>query len=399
MDLMEKEQENFIFCTHTGDVCWVPKVLWEICDKNYKGEIEDKTYKETIFNASYDHYDYAIYLRSEYYFFNRQYLYARTEIERIILPHVVRRLTYKKFSMRKFDEIICDDDKDKELLVRYDVLKSDVYDLAAEIYAESGDNEKSLQCYKRSRYYSTISQSDVSGMACAYVYSFRQINTYVLSDIATNSITVCNPSVMNDPLDSLFQHWATYKNFNKTSSRRKHIKPLVDSYRYFRVRSFIGNKKLTKDNSVIRKVTMWSHYADNHKGFCIRYKFSKGMIDHSDKDQYRHYFLKRISYNKVRNKIDVVVSAMDYNQLFTTKSYEWKYENEVRLISYDPTCEEDYLQIKLDLDSQIDAIYFGYRCTDSDIGLIKKVAGDKVKYYKMDIDPSNVYRLSIKQMW
>jgi hypothetical protein len=30
--------------------------------------------------------------------------------------------------------------------------------------------------------------------------------------------------------------------------------------------------------------------------------------------------------------------------------------------------------------------------------LIKKVAGDKVKYYKMDIDPSNVYRLSIKQM-
>lgn len=161
----------------------------------------------------------------------------------------------------------------------------------------------------------------------------------------------------------------------------------------------IRNKKLTKDNSIIRKVTMWSHYADNHKGFCIRYKFSKGMIDHSNKDQYRHYFLKRINYNKVRNKINLVVSEIDYDQLFTIKSHEWKYENEVRLISYDPTYEKDYLQIKLVPDSQIDAIYFGYRCADLDIALIKKVAGDKVKYYKMDIAPSNVYRLSIKRLW
>ena len=68
MDLMEKEQENFIFCTQLSNTYWVPKALWEICKKKCKGEIEDKTYKETIFNASYDHYDYAILLRSEYYF-------------------------------------------------------------------------------------------------------------------------------------------------------------------------------------------------------------------------------------------------------------------------------------------------------------------------------------------
>lgn len=360
-----------------------------ICDledtdkKYYEHNIDEEAYEDIIFNSKYDDFEFAIFLRAKYYFFKKEYTRAKTEIERI----------YNKTKPHSFHLFVWADKR-----IDTYTLKKVEYDLAAEIYAELDNNEKSLQFYKRSRYYSTISQSDFSGMACAYVYSFRQTNTYALSDIATNSITVCNPSVMNDPLDSLYQHWATYGNFNKTSSRKKHIKSLVDSYRYFRVRSFVGNKKLTKDNSVIRKVTMWSHYADNHKGFCIRYKFSKGMIDHSDKDQYRHYFLKRISYNKVRNKIDIVVSEMDYNQLFTTKSYEWKYENEVRFISYDPTCEEDYLQIKLDLDSQIDAIYFGYRCTDSDIALIKKVAGDKVKYYKMDIDPSNVYRLSIKQM-
>lgn len=393
---MEKEQENFIFCTQLSNTYWVPKALWEICKKKCKGEIEDKTYKETIFNASYDHYDYAILLRSEYYFFNRQYLYAKTEIQRIIKPYTERPLPYKNFSMRGKYEIICD--KGKERLVCYSGLKKEVYDLAAEIYAELDDNEKSFQCYKRSRYYSTIPVPDFRGKQCAYIYSFRRISRYTLSDIVTNSITVCNPKLMNDPLDSLYQHWATYGNFKETCQRLKHIKPLVDSYKYFRIRSFVGNKELTQDDSIIRKVTMWSHYADSHKGFCIRYKFSKGMIDHDDEEQCCHYFLKRIKYKDAKKGLDLRRSIMFYDQLFATKSYEWKYENEVRFISYDPTCEEDYLQIKLDLDSQIDAIYFGYRCTDSDIALIKKVAGDKVKYYKMDIDPSNVYRLSIKQM-
>lgn len=378
-----------------------PKVLLDIDDEHNQKKVDEKIYKKTIFKQDYNSSPFAIFLRSKFFFLKKNYSRARIEIDKTINLLVKSSRPHNSITFQGNENggysAIYDSQKDKYVLIDTNFKKS-IYDLAAEIYAELDNYDKSLQHYKRSKYYSTILKSDFDKIESGYVYSFRPISTYALSDIITNVITVCNPKVMNDPFDSLFQQWATKENFGETCSRKKHISPLVDSFRYFRIRSFVGNKDLTRDSSIIKKVTMWSHYADNHKGFCIRYKFSMAMIDHSNKDQYTHHFLKKVDYNKSNNRVNLHIKKIDTNKLYATKSYEWKYENEIRLISYNPHCEGNFLQIELDPESIIDAIYFGYRCVDQDIALIKKILGEQVKYYKMDTDLSNVYCLKIKQI-
>ena len=88
----------------------------------------------------------------------------------------------------------------------------------------------------------------------------------------------------------------------------------------------------------------------------------------------------------------------DTNSLFIWKSTEWKYENEIRLISYDPSCKDDHLQIPLDKNSMIEAIYFGYRCVESNVKNIMQILGEGVQYFKMDYDPNNVYKLKVNKI-
>ena len=131
--------------------------------------------------------------------------------------------------------------------------------------------------------------------------------------IRDSSITVCHPSKMNDPFDSLFLLWSSEDNLNKTCNNKTHIKPFSDSFQYFKIRCFVGNKKLSLDNNLIRKVVMWSHYADAHQGFCIRYRLSKAFIKQDEGIGYSHKYLKKVHYlhknaslhfNKINEKIN-----------------------------------------------------------------------------------------------
>ena len=136
---------------------------------------------------------------------------------------------------------------------------------------------------------------------------------------------------------------------------------------------------------------MCSYEANDHKGFCIQYKFSKEIIKKTNDDSYRHWFIKPIIYSNKRINLDI--SNSNTTELFATKSKNWEKEKEVRLISYNPNCDNDYDRIELDSDSKIDAIYFGYRCSDDNINLIKNILGPNVKYYKMKMDIKDIYNI------
>ena len=61
--------------------------------------------------------------------------------------------------------------------------------------------------------------------------------------------------------------------------------------------------------------------------------------------------------------------------------------------------QETRVQYSLSPKTQIPAIYFGYRCPDADIQVIKKLLENTdVKFYKMDIDYSNVYKLKYREI-
>nr|DAX69395.1 MAG TPA: Putative abortive phage resistance protein AbiGi, antitoxin [Caudoviricetes sp.] len=290
-----------------------------------------------------------------------------------------------------------DGDWERFISMHYPI-RSKVFQTAGQIYADLDRLDESREYYIKSQYFSIQLKSDFENIESGIVYSFRNVSVYSLSDLISNSITVCHPSKMNDPFDSLFLLWSSEDNLNKTCNNKTHIKPFSDSFQYFKIRCFVGNKKLSLDNNLIRKVVMWSHYADAHQGFCIRYRLSKAFIKQDEGIGYSHKYLKKVHYLHKNEAVSILPKRMDTNNLFVWKSAEWKYENEIRLISYEPRCKSDHLQIRLDAESTIEAIYFGYRCIRSNISNIMQILGDGVQYFKMECDPNNVYKMKVNKI-
>lgn len=82
----------------------------------------------------------------------------------------------------------------------------------------------------------------------------------------------------------------------------------------------------------VNSILMWSHYAYNHTGFCIEYDFTQ-----CDENDVLTRDLYPVNYTKKLFDIADYVQENDVNKLFTTysaitKSDEWNYENEWRLV-------------------------------------------------------------------
>ena len=271
-----------------------------------------------------------------------------------------------------------------------------IYSLAGEIYSILELDNEALEYYKRALYYKTLLKTDIEEEDYVYLYSFRRFNKYSLADLINNEITVSPSKNMNDPFDSIINLWGTKELLKKTCKEHKHIKNLSKSFDYFRIRSFC-NGNTTR---ALKNILMWSHYADNHRGYCIKYKLSKYFIKQDENDSFEHMFLKPIIYRK--DKVDISeMTTINTDLAFATKHRSWKYENEVRLIVYNPNKEDAFYGIPLDKDSCIEAIYFGCRCEQKTINTIKNLfskSDTPPKFYQMKLDRTDVYHLKWKEV-
>lgn len=93
----------------------------------------------------------------------------------------------------------------------------------------------------------------------------------------------------------------------------------------------IGVFSLTPNCS---SILSWAHYSDSHKGFCVGF----------DEEKLRHFVkskesldLDSVEYMEQYPIINVYKMTMDkrITKLFWTKSIDWKYEDEYRIIWYD----------------------------------------------------------------
>lgn len=108
---------------------------------------------------------------------------------------------------------------------------------------------------------------------------------------------------------------------------------------------------------------MWAHYADSHKGICIKYKFpSDATVFMSAQKDYITYF-KDVEYISDLNKYSSC-SSINMKDAFFVKAKSWKYENELRLLCYNPSDNNDYMS--LPMQNCIEAIYFGVKCSKKD---------------------------------
>ena len=59
--------------------------------------------------------------------------------------------------------------------------------------------------------------------------------------------------------------------------------------------------------------------------------------------------------------------------------------------------EGKYNEIELDSESNIEAIYFGYRCSDQDIQTIKNICIERynnINFYKMTLNTTDIYNFN-----
>ena len=286
--------------------------------------------------------------------------------------------------------------------------KEKYYELAGQVYAMYASNtsqseyeERALNYYKKyqvalQRYKIDMTLDNKSNIA---VYSFRKYSIYTLEDLINNTITVVSPSKMNDPFDSIANYWRKTDSLEKITGGIGHEKMLIKSMDYFRIRSFQANTATyDTDDSILQNVKMWSNYADNHYGFCFKYRLKKPFFRKIDETKEETLRLAPVQYVPYYS-IDKDKKTLDTFDAYFIKNKDWKEEGEVRLLSYNPKTKDDHFAIPLENDAIIEEVIFGYLCTDDCKKTIYNLLSPKgVSFYIMDTIPeSDIFHLIKKE--
>lgn len=222
-------------------------------------------------------------------------------------------------------------------------------------------------------------------------FSFRGINIYSIQEIINNTISVSSPKTFNDPLDPPITLAA--KHIFKDIKTQKDEQFFLESLEKVRIRCFVPAKdpKTKEEQEPYLNTLMWAHYANSHKGMCIKYKLSSTLIKKTDKTI---GIFAAVEYPEGSFDINSH-DSFEFNECFLTKQSEWKYEKEVRLIYFNADNSDYFQPLNLDEDNRIEAIYFGYNCSETDKKTIKKLFthDSTIKFYQMKIDYSNIFRL------
>jgi hypothetical protein len=129
---------------------------------------------------------------------------------------------------------------------------------------------------------------------------------------------------------------------------------------------------------------MWSHYAKHHKGICIGFDPSKDIESFLvAKVRYRDDFAPKNYFD------DPTTNAMI---MYTTKSKDWEYEDEYRLVNT--------LSGEIPYNKQaLSEIIFGCKCSQDDmlavISTIETAGYKDISYLKAEMQP-NSYSLSFR---
>jgi len=136
----------------------------------------------------------------------------------------------------------------------------------------------------------------------------------------------------------------------------------------------------------LHSMPMWYHYADRYRGFVAEYNFSEvnEILEHLWPVLYTKKlfdlsaYLKAVLDGKSPNKMMAIFACI-------TKSIDWSYEKEWRLIHYDGSMQKGQLYPA----PKIKALYIGKDAGDSDRKTLIEIAGSKtVPVYDMELAQS-----------
>ena len=254
-----------------------------------------------------------------------------------------------------------------------------MYQLAAEVYAELGDYDNSLNMYKKFYYLANkvAVSKELQDKSEAIVYSFRSYSIHPIEDLINNEITCVHPSKMNDPFDSIASYLSDHKKLERRCSKKKHVKPQSDSFKHFTIRSFFANRETySDDDNILFNKLMWSHYADSHKGFCVKYRIKNTAFKQFDDSNEVFTRLVPVKYSSEEISI---FETLNTNTSFAMKNSVWYPESEVRFVHFSRDCDEDHSPIMLNKNITIEEVIFGLNCSKDAKRTIDSILKGKCK--------------------
>jgi len=194
------------------------------------------------------------------------------------------------------------------------------------------------------RYQQLVNQMVLDKKVPQLVYRMRPVNRFLFDSLINSQIWFSNPQDFNDPFDCDI-------NMRIQDSTQSQIQTYFDNHlkKLFQIRELenINTQNITREqfelliNKAAKRVTqskglacfmsscdnllMWAHYADSHKGVCLKFDILEdtNLFSPAKKVEYSRAYPE---YVYLTNKNDFV------NQMFFTKSLEWTYEGEVRVL-------------------------------------------------------------------
>ena len=240
---------------------------------------------------------------------------------------------------------------------------------------------KAVETFKKYIYYLILQSSHTSYRPTAY--SFRKCSEYLYQSLINEQLNVSSPTTFNDPFDCPIKELLDNGDEIASLLRRAYNSCL-------KISCFICNTKLPYhlNEDLIRdekkhngdpeeylNTLLWAHYADFHKGVCIKYRFCDSISKlGGDSDSVVSYF-KDVKYSDADMSQYSNKDSINMEDAFFLKGKEWEYENELRYLHYDISSDSTYGSVAIP--NSVEAIYFGLRCSKNNVDTIRKIMSDK----------------------
>lgn len=227
------------------------------------------------------------------------------------------------------------------------------------------------------------------------VYKYRVFNENNISSLVENYFWCSSRETLNDPCEGLFTEKRINQQFNAIKAMAGVI---TDGYSFDMVeksyedyRNLLSNQGIFSTSKSPFIHTLWSLYADNHKGFCIEYDLEELKAKNPS---YYNFF--DVHYQNEPQDIhfeDMSLADKSENahgsffqKVIGTKHTDWSNEQELRIIS--ALVGKNYHR-----QNAITAIYFGQNCTDKDKNWLMLILANRNIQFKQILKSSNSFSL------
>lgn len=300
-------------------------------------------------------------------------------------------------------------------------IKTALFINLAQCWYRLGDKYKKniINAIKKYIYYSICFTYNESHNPSAY--KFRTCNKYLFQSLINENIGLTPPGYFNDPFDSPILELLNndeefpqyirqvYNDCLKVSCFSSYTTlPRLDKKTFQ-----IIKKKIKTENGIPDYLNelMWAHYADSHKGVCIKYHFSNSFTILGHNSDSVTCFFHDITYSDSDICQYSKKDSINMKDAFFLKGKQWEYENELRFLYFDVNGREGYKVIKAE--NCIEAVYFGLRCSEEDKTTIMNILKDKklitidleknqtespIKFYQMEVDKEHFGQVKAKEI-